>query len=167
MKGRRRVQRSYSPEEKAEALRKLAFNNGNLSRTVKETDIPTTTLRHWKDEQMREFTDPRAEGIEKFIENIWENILALNDPTFVKKLKAQLLENGSKGNLKEIAQYTSTILDIIMTLTRVQLLTRGSKGSKEKPLGELSDEEIKKLPDEELEKLIREEKVKEEKKEGT
>lgn len=153
MKGRRQVQRSYSPEEKAEALRRLALNEGNILRTAREISVPTATLYHWKDEQLRESMTPWAKEIQKLIKNAWKNIFTLNNPTFIKKLRAQLLE---KGNLKEIAQYTSIMLDKIMALKRVQLLTGGSKSSKEKPLEELTDEE--------LNRLYREEEAKEKKK---
>lgn len=161
MRGKRRVQRSYSPEEKAEALRQLVLNNGNLSETVKETGIPTTSLRHWQDEQLRGSMAPQAKEIEKFIQDSWKNILMLSKPAYIKRFKASLLE---KGDLKGIAQYISIMLDKIMALIRGQLLTGGSKGSKEKPLGELSDEEIEKLSEEELERLIQEEEAKEKKK---
>jgi transposase-like protein len=43
----------YSDEEKQAALRHLAANDGNVTRTSRETGIPRSTLRDWKAQQAR------------------------------------------------------------------------------------------------------------------
>ncbi len=41
--------RTYSDTEKATTLAMLDANGGNLSRTQRETSVPRTTLREWRD----------------------------------------------------------------------------------------------------------------------
>ena len=41
--------RSYADEEKATALAMLDDNGGNLSKTQRETGVPRTTLKDWRD----------------------------------------------------------------------------------------------------------------------
>ncbi len=41
--------RTYSDTEKATALAMLDANRGNLSRTQRETSVPRSTLREWRD----------------------------------------------------------------------------------------------------------------------
>ena len=41
--------RTYSDTEKATALAMLDANGGNLSRTQRETSVPRSTLREWRD----------------------------------------------------------------------------------------------------------------------
>lgn len=43
------AKRSYSDREKAEALAILDSNGGNLSKTSRETGIPISTLKLWRD----------------------------------------------------------------------------------------------------------------------
>lgn len=157
MKGRRQVQRSYSPEEKAEALRQLALNEGNLSKTVKETGVPIANLYRWKNEQLRESAAPQAKEIEKFIQNSWKNILTLSKPAYIKRFKAPLLE---KGDLKGIFTSLAILVDKIILLTRMQALI--SAGTEPGGLGH-KFKEIGKVTDEELQRLIAAEEEKEEK----
>ena len=44
---RKRKQRRYSDQERAEALAALAANNGNLSHTARQLGIPRATLEAW------------------------------------------------------------------------------------------------------------------------
>ena len=46
-----RVQRVYTDAQVAEALARLAVNNGNIKRTAEELDIPRATLGLWRDKQ--------------------------------------------------------------------------------------------------------------------
>lgn len=46
-------QRHYSDDDRAAALAVLASNNGNLSRTARETGVPRTTLIKWSREPDR------------------------------------------------------------------------------------------------------------------
>lgn len=43
------ARRHYSDNDRASALAVLAANNGNLTRTSRETGVPLTTLKAWSD----------------------------------------------------------------------------------------------------------------------
>jgi len=147
MKGRR-VVRSYSLQEKKEALRQLALN-GNLSKTAQATGIPIPTLYRWRDEESQDSMDPQAKNLEKFVKNAWKNIHSLNSPKFVKDLKVQALK---KGHLKEVFTSISILVDKMTILARLQV--QSSKKAK-------SDELLKNLTLEEIDNLIAEEEKKE------
>ena len=54
--------RTYSDNEKATALAVLDANRGNLSRTQRETSVPRSTLREWRNGRHHdEVTDIRQE----------------------------------------------------------------------------------------------------------
>ncbi len=148
-----RTERSYSPQEKQKALLQLAMNKGNLARTSQTTGIPTITLYKWRESGFAEFALARAKMIDEFMDTVMENIRALNEPEYIKKLKKKILE---KGNLKAVADYTAILMDKMMQLKRTQLLGGSSVSQGPKPKEELSDKE--------LEKLIREEEAREKKK---
>lgn len=149
MKGRR-VVRSYTPREKKEALRRLALNGGNLSRTAEATGIPSPTLCRWRDEEPQGAMDPQAKNLAKFIRDAWRNIHSLNSPKFVKELKAQALTE-KKSNLREIFAGICILIDRVITLTQLQV-----KVSKEAESDELEDD----FTEEELDRMIKEEKEK-------
>ena len=48
--GKPRKRRRYTDDDRATALAVLDSNNGNLSRTSKETGISISTLRNWRDD---------------------------------------------------------------------------------------------------------------------
>lgn len=152
MRGKKRVQRSYSPEEKAEALEELALNGGNLSKTAKETGIPVSSLCRWRDEQLCGSMGPQAKNMAKFTKNAWRNIHTLNSPKFIKQLKAKALE---KGNLKEVFASISILVDKMTILARLEVKT--SKEAKSDELEEnLSEEDLNRMIKEEEEKARRE-----------
>ena len=45
--------RTYNTEFKAEAVKKIADNNGNISATAKQLDIAMQTLSNWNDKANR------------------------------------------------------------------------------------------------------------------
>lgn len=147
MRPKKRVERTYSPQEKAEALRQLALNEGNLSKTAKETGISITNFYRWRDEQLRESKDFEAKNIEKFIKNAWRNIHALSNPTFIKRLRDRCLE---KGDIKGIFTSRAILIDKAIMLTRIQtaLSTETESGRSEdesKEIENLSEQEIKEM----------------------
>lgn len=149
MKGRR-VVRSYSPQEKEEALRQLALNGGSLSKTAQVIGIPIPSLCRWKDEESQKSMEPYAKEIKRFIKNGWKNILALSSPKFIKQLKAKALE---KGNLKDVCMAISILIRLVREETLTQLQSKASRET------EPHDPEDA-LTDKELQRLIREEKRK-------
>jgi len=138
----RRVERTYSSQEKQQALLQLAMNGGNLQRTSQATGIPAVTLYRWREAGFAEFTAARSEMIDDFMNTVMEIIRELNKPEFIKKLKTKILE---KGSLREVAQYTAILMDKIMALKRTQLMGGSSVSPGPKPKEELSDEELAKL----------------------
>lgn len=151
MRGKKRAERTYSPEERAAALEELSLNSGNLSKTAKETGISVANLYRWQEEQLEESMDPQAREMAKFIKNAWKNIHALNKPKFVKELKVQALK---KGHLKEVFASISILVDKMITLTRLQL--KRSKEAEPEKLGRpLTEKDLQKLIDEEERKLRR------------
>jgi transposase-like protein len=44
-----RTKRRYSDSDKSTALALLAANGGNISATARETQLPATTIRQWRD----------------------------------------------------------------------------------------------------------------------
>lgn len=133
----------YDVREKKEALQLLEQNKRNFSRTAEETGITVPTLRNWGGQVSQELPIVQSEEVEKFIKDAWKNIHSLNDPKFIKKLKAQALD-GKKNSLKEVFAAVS----ILVREVRFQ-----SKVSKEIE----SDQLERDLTEEELEKMIAEE----------
>jgi len=126
------------------------MNKGNLARTAQTTGIPPVTLYRWREAGFAEFALVRAKMIDEFMDTVMKNIRELNEPGYIKKLKAKILE---KGALKQVADYTAIMMDKMMQLKRTQLMGGSSVSQGPKPKEELSDEE--------LEKLIKEETAKE------
>ncbi len=54
--------RSYSAEFKAEAVKKIADNNGNISATAKQLDIVMQTLSNWRNKA----NQGKLEGTEQY-----------------------------------------------------------------------------------------------------
>lgn len=141
----RRGQR-YSAREKEEALQLLEQNDRNFRRTAEETGITVMTLQNWAGQVSQELPIVQSEEVEKFIKDAWENIHSLNDPKFIKKLKAQALD-GKKSNLKEVFAAVSILV------REVRFQSKVSKGAE-------SPEFEENLTEEELEKEIAEEEKK-------
>lgn len=101
MKKKKRVVHFYSLEEKAEALRQLALNKGDLSKTAKDLGISSSNLYSWKEKSFAKQASEtfQKEDLEKLIRSAWKNILLLSKPSFIKKISARALE---EGRLKEI-----------------------------------------------------------------
>ena len=145
---RRRTERSFSPQERAEVLEELGRNGGNISEMARKTGIPASSLYRWREQQLQDSMDPQARQMAKFVKNAWKNIHALSNPKFIKQLKAKALE---KGNLKEVFAAISILLDKIITLTRLRV-----QASREAKSDELEDD----FTEEDIDKLIKEEKEK-------
>lgn len=136
----------YSIQDREQALLLLDQNGGDFNRTAEETGITAMTLRNWRKEALEDLPIfPRE--IEKFIVDTWKNIHSLNNPKFIKDLKAQALK---KGNIKEIFAGISILVDKMTTLTRL----------KEKAAKEAESVEEENLTEEEIDRLIAEEEEK-------
>ena len=68
------AKRTYSDTERATALVMLDANGGNLSRTQRETGVPRSTLREWRDGRHHsEVADIRQEKKED-LADLWERL---------------------------------------------------------------------------------------------
>lgn len=148
--------RSYTPQEKKEALRQLALSGGSLLRTAEATGIPSPTLSRWRDEESQGAMDPQVKNLAKFVRDAWRNIHSLNSSKFVKELKAQALTE-KKSNLREIFAGICILIDRVITLTQLQV-----KVSKEAESDELEEN----LTEEEIDRRIAEEEERIRKKAG-
>ncbi len=91
--------RTYSDTEKATTLAMLDANGGNLSRTQRETSVPRSTLREWRDGRHHgDVTDIRQEKrleladlFEQFIRDVFEYGLT------EEKIKAASLKDLMTG----------------------------------------------------------------------
>ena len=72
--------RTYSTEFKAEAVKKIADNNGNISATAKQLGIATQTLSNWQNKAHQ----GKLVGTEQYDPDL---IVALQE---IKRLKRQL-----------------------------------------------------------------------------
>lgn len=79
----RRSRRQYSDQDIAEALTVLQANEGNISRTARQLDVPEATLRYWNEvkavaigaDRIRELRARKTEGLaEAFHDLAWECI---------------------------------------------------------------------------------------------
>lgn len=55
----------YSDEAKAQVFTALHVNDGNVKRTARETGVPVSTIRRWRDEWEAEKNLPSIEDIEQ------------------------------------------------------------------------------------------------------
>jgi len=138
---------AYSARDKEQALLLLDQNGGNFGKTAEETGITVMTLRNWRKETRQNLPISASGEMEKFVRDSWENIHSLNDPKFIKELKAQALK---KGNIKEIFAGISILVDKMTTLTRL----------KEKAAKEAESVEEENLTEEEIDRQIVEEEAK-------
>ena len=70
----------YSDELKAETLAALEANQGNVARTSRETKVPASTIRDWRDgvgtrALSAELRDQKRESLSDRLSDIAENIL--------------------------------------------------------------------------------------------
>jgi len=108
------------------------------------------TLRNWRKEAIQNAPISAAHEMEKFIKDTWENIHSLNNPKFIRDLKAQTLK---KGNIKEIFAGISILVDKMITLTRLE--EKAAKEAESIEEENLTEEEIERQIVEEEEKKIR------------
>lgn len=134
----------YSVRDKEQALFLLDQNGRDFRRTAEETGITMMTLRNWRREALQNSPITASDEMEKFIKDTWKNIHSLNNPKFIKDLKAQALK---KGNIKEIFAGISILVDKMTILTRL----------KEKAAKEAESVEEENLTEEEINREIAEE----------
>lgn len=144
--------RSYSPEEKASFLLKLALNGGDLRKTARETGIPVSTLKTWRDDDFRDFLLAQSEEAKTFISNAWKAMNRLVEPDLIEALIKNAKEQ--KGGAKAIASLLGTITDKVATLARAQSRMVSPEGKEE-------GGEEPEATEAELQKMIKEEKEKE------
>lgn len=153
--------RSYSPDEKASFLLKLALNGGDLRKTARETGIPVSTLKTWRDDDFRDFLLAQSEEAKTFIGNAWKAMNRLVEPDLISALIEKAKEE--KGGAKAIASLLGTITDKVATLARAQsrMVPPEGKGKEEGKEPEETEAELQKMIKEEKEKQAAEKKQEE------
>ena len=78
------ARRSYSDEQRAEAMAALDANGGNVKRTARETGIPGTTIKGWADGRRAHVdndlrTQKRGDLADRLEEIAWQLAGALPD----------------------------------------------------------------------------------------
>ncbi len=80
--------RSYTDEEKATALAMLDANDGNLSRTSRETTVPITTLKGWRDGRGTNGAVSQLRQVKKLeLADLFENHIRAGMPLAEGKIK--------------------------------------------------------------------------------
>ncbi len=99
--------RTYSDTEKATALAMLDANSGNLSRTQRETSVPRSTLREWRDGRHHDdVADLRQEKKADLADLLEEKVLAMLGGITADKIR----ETGIKDLWTGIGIGTDKIL---------------------------------------------------------
>ena len=99
--------RTYSDTEKATALAMLDANGGNLSRTQRETSVPRSTLREWRDGRHHgEVADIRQEKRVELADLLEEKVLAMLGGI----TKAKIQKTGVKDLMTAVGIGTDKIL---------------------------------------------------------
>lgn len=68
-----RPRRRYTDDDRATALAVLDSNDGNLSRTSRETGIAASTIKRWVDDRAEDLSDLRDQKREA-LSALWENV---------------------------------------------------------------------------------------------
>lgn len=67
-----RPRRRYTDDDRATALAVLDSNDGNITRTARETGIPASTIKRWTEDRgdLADLRDQKRESLSE----LWENI---------------------------------------------------------------------------------------------
>jgi len=104
---RKRHQKRYTDNDRARTLAALQANNGNITRTSRDTGVSASTIRHWRDNTSETVAATRDQKVATLAEEL---------ETLAYKLAWALPERIEGANLGQVTTSLGIVIDKLQLL---------------------------------------------------